>query len=191
MGPGGCSGLAPPLLLPVEGLQGACPQLKVLRLLNVTLDPRPCRQPPAGATSPGASAGFPQLVELSLASPEGGSGIGDLLLQRLLHRSPGLRLLDLRGCARVTPRGLLDLPCLELERLYLGLPCGSERVPRLAEGSAALARKWRRSLQELDLAGRHFEPGDLAQAMAAFSRDAPLRSLNLAGTKVTAEGLRL
>ncbi|XP_054023511.1 F-box/LRR-repeat protein 6 [Dryobates pubescens] len=193
MGPGGCSGLAPPLLLPVEGLQGACPQLKVLRLLNVTLDPRPCRQPPAGAACPGggvASAGFPQLVELSLASPEGGSGIGDLLLQRLLHRSPGLRLLDLRGCARVTPRGLLDLPCHELERLYLGLPCGSERVPRLAEGSAALARKWRRSLQELDLAGRHFEPGDLAQAMATFSRDAPLRSLDLAGTKVTAEGLR-
>ncbi|XP_054241400.1 F-box/LRR-repeat protein 6 [Indicator indicator] len=192
-GPGGCSGLGPPLLLPVEGLQGACPQLKVLRLLNVTLDPRPCRQPPAGVTCPGGgggtSDGFPQLLELSLASPGGGSGVGDLLLRRLLHRSPRLRLLDLRGCARVTPRGLLDLPCHELESLYLGLPCGSERVPRLAEGSAALARKWRRSLQELDLAGRHFEPGDLAQAMATFSHDAPLRSLNLAGTKITAEGL--
>ncbi|XP_064010541.1 F-box/LRR-repeat protein 6 isoform X2 [Pogoniulus pusillus] len=195
-GPGGSSGLGPPLLLPVEGLQGACPQLKVLRLLNVTLDPRPCRQPPSvvttssgGGGAGGISGGFPQLLELSLASPGGGSGVGDLLLWRLLHRSPQLRLLDLRGCARVTPQGLLDLPCHELERLYLGLPCGSERVPRLAEGSAGLARKWRRSLQELDLAGRDFEPGDLAQAMATFSHNAPLRSLNLAGTKVTAEAL--
>nr|XP_021150680.1 F-box/LRR-repeat protein 6 isoform X2 [Columba livia] len=76
-----------------------------------------------------------------------------------------------------------------LEQLYLGLPCGTEQLPRVTSGSAALTWRWRRSLRELDLAGRSFTEQDLAGAMAAFPPGAPLRSLNLAGTRITAGAL--
>ncbi|XP_069636329.1 F-box/LRR-repeat protein 6 isoform X4 [Haliaeetus albicilla] len=169
-------GTGPPLPLPVERLQAACPHLQVLRLLNLSWTARGSRR----ADPPG----FPRLEELSLAGA-GGVGVGDEVLRRLLRASGRLRLLDLRGCTRVTPRALLELPCDDLEQLYLGLPCGAEELPRLTEGSAELAWKWRRSLRELDLAGRSFGQQDLARAMAAFGPGSPLRSLNLAGTKVT------
>ncbi|KAM9258933.1 F-box/LRR-repeat protein 6, partial [Morus bassanus] len=182
---GALGGSSPPLALPVEGLQAACPNLQVLRLLNLSWVPRQCR--PA---APPAPPGFPRLEELSLAGAGGcGAGPGDAALGRLLRTSGRLRLLDLRGCARVTPRALLGLPCADLEQLYLGLPCGAEELPRHTEGSAGLAWKWRRSLRELDLAGRSFGQRDLARAMAAFGPASPLRSLNLAGTKVTPDAL--
>lgn len=50
------------------------------------------------------------MEELSLAGA-GGVGVGDEVLRRLLRASGRLRLLDLRGCTRVTPRALLELPC--------------------------------------------------------------------------------
>ncbi|XP_074880553.1 F-box/LRR-repeat protein 6 isoform X2 [Buteo buteo] len=168
-------GTGPPLPLPVERLQAACPHLQVLRLLNLSWTARGSRR----ADPPG----FPRLEELSLAGA-GGVGVGDEVLRRLLRASGRLRLLDLRGCTRVTPRALLELPCDDLEQLYLGLPCGAEELPRLTEGSAELVWKWRRSLRELDLSGRSFGQQDLARAMAAFGPGSPLRSLNLAGTKV-------
>ncbi|XP_069636328.1 F-box/LRR-repeat protein 6 isoform X3 [Haliaeetus albicilla] len=169
---------------PLACLPPRCPRLhrlelrhcQVLRLLNLSWTARGSRR----ADPPG----FPRLEELSLAGA-GGVGVGDEVLRRLLRASGRLRLLDLRGCTRVTPRALLELPCDDLEQLYLGLPCGAEELPRLTEGSAELAWKWRRSLRELDLAGRSFGQQDLARAMAAFGPGSPLRSLNLAGTKVT------
>ncbi|XP_065484056.1 F-box/LRR-repeat protein 6 [Caloenas nicobarica] len=178
----GLGGSGPPLPLPVETLQEACPSLQVLRLLNLRWAPRAA--PPRGTGPPG----FVWLRELSLAGA-GDPGGGDALLQRLLRHSGRLTLLDLRGCARVTPPALLELPCHALEQLYLGLPCGTEQLPRVTTGSAALTRRWRWSLRELDLAGRSFTEQDLAGAMAAFPPGAPLRSLNLAGTKVTAGAL--
>ncbi|XP_071659828.1 F-box/LRR-repeat protein 6 [Patagioenas fasciata] len=178
----GLGGSGPPLPLPVESLQGACPSLQVLRLLNLRWAPR--APPPPGSAPPG----FVWLRELSLAGAADPGG-GDALLRRLLRRSGRLALLDLRGCARVTPRLLLELPCHALEQLYLGLPCGTEQLPRVTSSSAALTWHWRRSLRELDLSGRSFTEQDLAGAMAAFPPGAPLRSLNLAGTRVTAGAL--
>ncbi|XP_074880554.1 F-box/LRR-repeat protein 6 isoform X3 [Buteo buteo] len=168
---------------PLASLPPRCPRLhrlelrhcQVLRLLNLSWTARGSRR----ADPPG----FPRLEELSLAGA-GGVGVGDEVLRRLLRASGRLRLLDLRGCTRVTPRALLELPCDDLEQLYLGLPCGAEELPRLTEGSAELVWKWRRSLRELDLSGRSFGQQDLARAMAAFGPGSPLRSLNLAGTKV-------
>lgn len=177
-------GSGPPLVLPVERLQEACGELEVLRLLDLSWAP-PCGAPPA------PPRGFAALRELSLSGsgPGTGCGVTDRLLRRLLRAAPALRRLDLRGCARVTPPALLQLPCHELELLWLGLPGGTEQLPRLTHGSAALARRWRRSLRDLDLSGRSFEEQDLAQAMAAFGPAAPLRALNLAGTRVTAGAL--
>ncbi|KAJ7338254.1 hypothetical protein JRQ81_010986 [Phrynocephalus forsythii] len=170
--------------LSVEQLQAACPQLQVLRLLNVAcyVKPTPRSAPP--------SPGFPQLEELCLATTAL-SLVDDHMLERLLHTSNRLRVLDLRGCSCVTPKGLELLPCPDLERLYLGLYTGLSPLRLPINGSPLITCKWSHSLRELDLAGHNFGEKDLHQAMAAFTRhegaggEPVLRSLNLTGTKVT------
>ncbi|XP_057388037.1 F-box/LRR-repeat protein 6 isoform X4 [Balaenoptera acutorostrata] len=172
-----------PLQLPVEALQKGCPQLQVLRLLNLTWLPKPSGR----AMTPGP--GFPRLEELCLASSTC-NFVSNEVLDRLLHGSPHLRLLDLRGCARITPAGLHDLPCQELEQLHLGLYGMSDRLTLAKEGSLLLTQKWCHTLQELDLSGQGFSEKDLEQALAAFSgtpggSHLALCSLNLRGTRVT------
>ncbi|XP_072806109.1 F-box/LRR-repeat protein 6 isoform X3 [Vicugna pacos] len=172
-----------PLQLPVEALQKGCPQLQVLRLLNLMWLPRPSGR----AATPGP--GFPSLEELCLASSTC-NFVSNEVLDRLLHGSPNLRLLDLRGCARITPAGLHDLPCQELEQLHLGLYGMSDRLTLAKEGSPLLTQKWCHTLRELDLSGQGFSEKDLEQALAAFSgtpegSHPALCSLNLRGTQVT------
>ncbi|KAM5281685.1 F-box/LRR-repeat protein 6 isoform 2-T2 [Ctenodactylus gundi] len=172
-----------PLQLPVEALQKGCPQLQVLRLLNLMWLPKPSGR----GVTPGP--GFPSLEELCLAS-SACNFVSNEVVGRLLHGSPSLRLLDLRGCARVTPAGLQDLPCQELEQLHLGLYGMSDRLSLVKEGSSLLTWKWHHTLRELDLSGQGFSERDLEQALAVFSgmpRGAhpALCSLNLRGTRVT------
>ncbi|XP_054840437.1 F-box/LRR-repeat protein 6 isoform X2 [Eublepharis macularius] len=168
---------------PVEKLQAACPHLQVLRLLNVVWSPKPSCRSALG------SPGFPELAELCLATTSY-SFVDDNTLQRILWASGQLRMLDLRGCFRVTPKALQLLPCPDLEQLYLGLYCSASHIRLPLEGSPLITRKWSRSLRELDLAGQSFSESDLQQAMAAFAREESqsggpvLRSLNLTGTKV-------
>ncbi|XP_067416246.1 F-box/LRR-repeat protein 6 [Emydura macquarii macquarii] len=167
--------------LSVEQLQMACQQLQVLRLLNVIWSPKP--SPRSAPTS----LGFPQLEELCLATTSY-SFVSDSILQKILQASTKLRVLDLRGCFRVTPKGLQELPCPDLEQLYLGLYCSANHLLLPAEGSRLLTWKWHHSLQELDLAGQNFSERDLEHAMAAFGQGSgrpALRSLSLTGTKVT------
>ncbi|XP_037348330.1 LOW QUALITY PROTEIN: F-box/LRR-repeat protein 6 [Talpa occidentalis] len=178
----GISGHSTPLQLPVEALQKGCPQLQVLRLLNLMWLPKP---PGRGALGPG----FPGLEELCLASSSC-SVVSNEVLARLLHSSPRLRLLDLRGCTRVTPAGLHDLPCQELEQLHLGLYGASDGLSLAKEGSPLLTHRWCHSLRELDLSGQGFSEKDLEQALAAFSGTTggahpALCSLSLRGTRVT------
>ncbi|XP_025843392.2 F-box/LRR-repeat protein 6 isoform X2 [Vulpes vulpes] len=172
-----------PLQLPVEGLQKGCPQLQVLRLLNLMWLPKPSGR----VVTPGP--GFPSLEELCLAGSTC-NFVSNEALGRLLHGSPNLRLLDLRGCARITPAGLHDLPCQELEQLHLGLYGTSDRLTLAKEGSHLLTQKWRHTLRELDLSGQGFSEKDLEQALAAFSATPggshpALCSVNLRGTRVT------
>ncbi|XP_030159469.1 F-box/LRR-repeat protein 6 isoform X1 [Lynx canadensis] len=197
-----------PLQLPVEALQKGCPQLQVLRLLNLTWLPKPSGR----VVTPGP--GFPSLEELCLAGSSC-NFVSNEALGRLLHDSPNLRLLDLRGCARITPGGLHDLPCQgqlslgrrgvgtlahptahagssppDLEQLHLGLYGTSDRLTLAKEGSHLLTRKWCHALRELDLSGQGFSEKDLEQALAAFSvtpgaSHPALCSLNLRGTRVT------
>ncbi|XP_074841655.1 F-box/LRR-repeat protein 6 [Carettochelys insculpta] len=169
------------LQLSIEQLQAACQELQVLRLLNVIWSPKP--SPRCAPTS----LGFPQLEELCLATTSY-SFVTNSILQKILHVSTRLRVLDLRGCCRVTPRGLQELPCPDLEQLYLGLYCSTNHLVLPSEGSYLLTWKWQHSLQELDLARQSFSERDLEHAMAAFrqgSSRAVLRSLSLIGTKVT------
>nr|XP_528267.1 F-box/LRR-repeat protein 6 isoform X1 [Pan troglodytes] len=172
-----------PLQLPVEALQKGCPQLQVLRLLNLMWLPKPLGR----GVAPGP--GFPSLEELCLASSTC-NFVSNEVLGRLLHGSPNLRLLDLRGCARITPAGLQDLPCRELEQLHLGLYGTSDRLTLAKEGSPFLTQKWCHTLRELDLSGQGFSEKDLEQALAAFlstpgGSHPALCSLNLRGTRVT------
>nr|XP_054355265.1 F-box/LRR-repeat protein 6 isoform X4 [Pongo pygmaeus] len=167
-------------------LGSCCPQLQVLevlRLLNLMWLPKP----PGRGAAPGP--GFPSLEELCLASSTC-NFVSNEVLGRLLHGSPNLRLLDLRGCARITPAGLQDLPCRELEQLHLGLYGTSDRLTLAKEGSPLLTQKWCHTLRELDLSGQWFSEKDLEQALAAFlstpgSSHPALCSLNLRGTRVT------
>nr|XP_034980507.1 F-box/LRR-repeat protein 6 isoform X1 [Zootoca vivipara]XP_034980508.1 F-box/LRR-repeat protein 6 isoform X1 [Zootoca vivipara] len=167
---------------PIEQLQVACPQLQVLRLLNLICYPKPI--PRSAPTSPG----FPQLQELCLATTSF-TFVDDSVLKRILCTSSRLRVLDLRGCFHVTPKGLELLPCPDLEQLYLGLYSASHLHLPL-QGSPLITWKWNHSLRELDLTGQSFSEDDLEQAMAAFTRgestrgEPALRSLNLTGTKV-------
>ncbi|KAM6171748.1 F-box/LRR-repeat protein 6 [Erethizon dorsatum] len=172
-----------PLQLPVEALQKGCPQLQVLRLLNLMWLPKPSGQVVA------LGPGFPSLEELCLASSTC-SFVSNEVLGRLLHGSPNLRLLDLRGCTRITPAGLHDLPCQELEQLHLGLYGVLDRLTLVKEGSSLLTQKWYHTLRELDLSGQGFSEKDLEQALAAFSgtpggSHPALCSLNLRATRVT------
>lgn len=172
-----------PLQLPVEALQKGCPQLQVLRLLNLMWLPKPSGR----VVTPGP--GFPSLEELCLAGPTC-SFVNDEALGRLLHGSPNLRLLDLRGCARITPAGLCHLSCQELQQLHLGLYGMSDGLTLAKEGSPLLTQKWCHTLRELDLSGQGFSEKDLEQALAAFSSTPghshpALCSLNLRGTRVT------
>ncbi|XP_032171634.1 F-box/LRR-repeat protein 6 isoform X1 [Mustela erminea] len=179
----GISRNSTPLQLPVEALQKGCPQLQVLRLLNLMWLPKPAGR----VAAPGP--GFPSLEELCLAGSTC-NFVSDEALGRLLHGSPSLRLLDLRGCARITPAGLCDLPCQELQQLHLGLYGMSDRLTLAKEGSHLLTHKWCHSLRELDLSGQGFSEKDLEQALAAFSATPggsppALCSVNLRGTRVT------
>uniref|UniRef100_A0ABM5GDG8 F-box/LRR-repeat protein 6-like n=1 Tax=Pogona vitticeps TaxID=103695 RepID=A0ABM5GDG8_9SAUR len=173
-----------PFQLPIEQLQAACPQLQVLRLLNVT-----CYVKPAAGSAP-PPPGFPQLEELCLATTAF-SFVDNNMLERILCASSRLRVLDLRGCFRVTPKGLELLPCSDLEQLYLGLYGSISHLRLPLEGSPLITWKWDHSLRELDLAGQSFSEQDLDRAMAAFARqeraggEPALHSLNLTGTKIT------
>ncbi|XP_035286466.1 F-box/LRR-repeat protein 6 [Anguilla anguilla] len=170
----------------IQALQSGCPKLQVFRMLNVTAMPKTARRGPCSAS------GFPLLEELCIASSSM-SFIMDQDLITLLHGSPRLRVLDLRGCARITAMALSTLPCQELECLFWGLYSSSNSMTSSKKGIHLLTEKWSHTLQELDLSSQPFSEQDLEVAMGnlAHSTGADgLRSLNLSGTKITSNVLR-
>lgn len=71
-----------------------------------------------------AAPGFPMLEELSLAGLEEDQtttsrSVDDDCIQRLLKCSTKLRLLDVRGCSKLTDSGLVRVPAWDLEHLFL------------------------------------------------------------------------
>lgn len=66
------------------------------------------------------STGFPDLEELSVAVITDESRIiGDEHIQRILKSSSKLKLLDVRGCARLTHESLIRLPAWDIKHLFL------------------------------------------------------------------------
>uniref|UniRef100_A0A8C6S1W9 Uncharacterized protein n=1 Tax=Neogobius melanostomus TaxID=47308 RepID=A0A8C6S1W9_9GOBI len=133
------------------------------------------------------SCGFPLLEELSLATTSY-SFTSDKDLLHILFGSTKLRVLDLRGCSRITPAGLAALPCSDLECLFWGQyftsSVGSSSLPKT--GLHLLTQKWGQTLQQLDIANQLFTEEDLECAISFLSQ-APdtLRSLNLSGTRIS------
>ncbi|XP_072226862.1 F-box/LRR-repeat protein 6 [Leuresthes tenuis] len=171
----------------IQALQRACPKLKTFRMLNVRPLHRSMR---SGADAP---LGFPLLEELCIATTSY-SYMSDKDLLGVLFGSTKLRVLDLRGCSRITPAGLAALPCLELECLFWGQYFTSYMVSSLPKtGLPMVTEKWGHTLQQLDIANQLFTEEDLEVAvsfLAPGAAAATLRTLNLSGTRITPSALR-
>ncbi|XP_061427985.1 F-box/LRR-repeat protein 6 [Lethenteron reissneri] len=175
----------PTLSFPFTRLQNGCPHLQVLRLMNMCITPSGRVQPDQD------TGGFPELQELSLATMDR-SSMADTTLWQLLHRSPRLRLLDLRGCPSITPKCLLQLPCYDLEELYLGLYLGTACEARLKRDVQLVLARWAHSLSALDVNSQPCREAELEEGL--FSLAVPraasrLETLNLAGTVATVAGV--
>ncbi|XP_078123563.1 F-box/LRR-repeat protein 6 [Sander vitreus] len=171
----------------IQALQMACPKLKTFRMLNVRPLHKMMRN---GADS---TLGFPLLEELCIATTSY-SYMTDKDLWDILFGSPRLRVLDLRGCSRITPFGLATLPCLELECLFWGQYFNSNvTLSSPKKGLHMVTQKWSRTLQQLDIANQLFTEEDLEIAMSHLAQATEadtLRSLNLSGTRITPLALR-
>ncbi|XP_072531473.1 F-box/LRR-repeat protein 6 [Salminus brasiliensis] len=176
-----------PLPICIQALQIGCPKLQIFRLMNVSPIPKMIRN------TPSSTPGFPMLEELCIASSSH-SFMTDHDLLNVLHGSPHLRLLDLRGCSRVTATGLYSLPCEDLECLYWGLYFNSNVMVASNKGIHMLTQKWSRTLRELDLTNQPFTEEDMEIAIGHLAHGPQVdafRSLNLSGTKITSSALRL
>ncbi|XP_041932114.1 F-box/LRR-repeat protein 6 [Alosa sapidissima] len=171
----------------IPALQMGCPKLQVFSMMNVMPRAKTTRNVPT------STLGFPMLEELCIATSSV-SFFTDQDLNSLLHGSPRLRVLDLRGCSRVTPTALSALPCEDLECLFWGLYFNSTSVASSKKGLHLLTQKWSRTLRELDITNHAFSEEDLEIAIGNLALGEGvegLRSLNLSGTKVTSQALRL
>lgn len=102
-------------MLHVEKLQEGCQKLKILRIANSHV-----QLSQASLQEQMQSPGFPELEELSVASLADESRLmSDEALQRILKSSTKLKLLDVRGCARLTHDSLIRIPAWDLKHLFL------------------------------------------------------------------------
>ncbi|XP_075168295.1 F-box and leucine-rich repeat protein 6 [Haematobia irritans] len=171
-------------ILHVEKLQQGCPKLKVLRITNshITLST-------ASMQEMMDSPGFPELEELSVAVMDESRVIGDEHIQRILKSSSKLKLLDVRGCARLTHESLIRLPAWDIKHLFLS---GCSVTRDMGSGLELIASKWAHSLIELDLAWANVQqPLDNAlRALADKGAESRLAHLNLCGSSVSEEAVK-
>lgn len=175
-------------LLPLEKLQEGCPKIRVLRVTNSQI-----LLSHASLTAQCASPGFPELEELSLAGIEDdhttSKFIDDNGLERILKTSNRLRLLDVRGCTKITDSGLVRVPAWDLEHLFLST-CYVTRLNH--SGLELIIQKWSHSLIEVDLAwSTATAPLDAAvMTLAEKGEESPLRTLDLRGSSVSLESVK-
>ncbi|XP_055921159.1 F-box/LRR-repeat protein 6 [Eupeodes corollae] len=172
-------------ILHVEKLQHGCQKLKVLRVTNshVTLSQ-------ASIQEAMDSPGFPDLEELSVAALTDESRlISDEHLQRILKSSSKLKLLDVRGCTRLTHESLIRLPAWDIKHLFLS---GCSVTRDVGSGLELIASKWAHSLVEIDLAWANVQqPLDNAlRALAEKGSESPLSHLNLCGSSVSEDAVK-
>ncbi|GFG38847.1 hypothetical protein Cfor_02154, partial [Coptotermes formosanus] len=171
-------------LLHIEKLQEGCQKLRVLRITNSQI-----ALSAATLKEQVASPGFPALEELSVAgnAVDGFCStpvMDDNSVERILKSSHKLKLLDVRGCSRVSDSSLVRVPAWDLEHLFLS-GCYVTRLT--GAGLELIAQKWSHSLIEVDLAwSTATQAVDLAvTALAEQGAVSPLRVLNLCGSSVS------
>ncbi|KAK9874860.1 hypothetical protein WA026_005676 [Henosepilachna vigintioctopunctata] len=176
-------------LLHIEKLQIGCPKLRVLRITNSQI-----WLAPASITDQVQSPGFPQLEELSLAGVEDDKtttsrSADDDAMNRILKCSTKLRLLDIRGCTRLTDSGLVRIPTWDLEHLFLS---GCQITRSQNSGLELIVQKWARSLLEVDLAwSTATESLDAAvTALGQVGPESRLSILNLCGSSVNLDPVK-
>lgn len=179
-------------LLNIEQLQMGCPKLRVLRITNSQI-----YFAPANITERVSSPGFPCLEELSLAGheetkvahPTSSRSADDDTIDRILKTSCKLRLLDIRGCIRLTNSGVVRIPAWDLEHIFLS---GCQITRSDDSGLELIIQKWSHSLVEVDLAwSTATEPLDAAVlALAEKGRESRLKTLNLCGSSVNLEPVK-
>jgi len=173
------------ILIRMEQLQKGCPSLKVLRLTNSDIV-----LAEASFKDQANSPGFAKLEELSIAvDPKKSQGMDNNDLERIVKNSHRLRLLDARGCARISDSGLVRLPAWDLEHLYIS---GSFATKSSADGLELIFRKWTHSLKEVDISWTPSEEGiALALNALADGDPSPLRSLDLSGSSISFQSVQL
>ncbi len=135
------------ILINIEKMQRGCQKLRMLNANHtmLSLSDTPIKEQVH-------SPGFPKLRELHVAVDSRGyfEGLDDSQIERVLKRSEGLRLLDVRGCQHLSDSCLIKLPTWEVERLVLS---GCSAASRSADGVELMVRKWARCLTEVDVSG--------------------------------------
>ena len=133
------------ILINIEKLQKGCPKLTTFRTTNTMLglNETPVREQVA-------SPGFPFLEELTIGVDQRGyfDGMDDSQIERILKKSPKLRLLDIRGCKGISDSTLVRLPCWDIEYLYVA---GCSVTSSSRDGLELLVKKWCKTLIELDI----------------------------------------
>lgn len=179
----------------LENLQKGCSKLRVFRITNSQF-----ALAPVSIKEQVESPGFPNLEELSVACPNGRMdslvtsqpSIDDDAIGRILKTSNKLRLLDVRGCSKITGSSLVRIPAWDLEHLFLS-GCYATRISD--SGLELITQKWGHSLVELDLAwSSATESLDLAVGALAEVPEkgttSPLRILNLCGSSVSLDPVK-
>lgn len=172
-------------ILNIEQLQAGCQKLKVLRITNSHINMNA-----ATLQEQMESPGFPELEELSVASLADESRLfNDEFLQRILKTSTQLKLLDVRGCSRLTHDSLIRLPTWDLKHLFLS---GCSITRDMGSGLELIASKWAHSLIEFDLAWANATKplDDALKALADKGPESPLNHLNLCGSSVSLEAVK-
>ncbi|XP_053689969.1 F-box/LRR-repeat protein 6 [Sabethes cyaneus] len=172
-------------ILNIEQLQHGCRLLKVLRITNSHIN-----LSTATLQEQMESLGFPELEELSVASLADESRLfNDEYLQRILKTSTQLKLLDVRGCSRLTHDSLIRLPTWDLKHLFLS---GCSITRDMGSGLELIASKWAHSLIEFDLAWANATKplDDALKALADKGSESPLNHLNLCGSSVSLEAVK-
>uniref|UniRef100_A0A3P9PJF6 F-box and leucine rich repeat protein 6 n=1 Tax=Poecilia reticulata TaxID=8081 RepID=A0A3P9PJF6_POERE len=161
--------------------------IAIFRMFNIQIQHKAMRK--RGESE----AGFPLLDEFCIANTEY-SYMTDQVLLDVLFGSTRLRVLDLRGSTRITTFGLAQLPCPKLECLFWGQYFTKNiGFTSVKKNLQLLMEKWGPTLQQLDITNQPFTEADLQVALAFLAQVAEadtLLSLNLSGTKITAQALR-
>ncbi|KAJ9600889.1 hypothetical protein L9F63_000932, partial [Diploptera punctata] len=170
----------------IEKLQEGCQKLRVLRITNsqIVLSTASLKEQTMEKVRI-----FYVLKELSVAgfTVDGFCStpiMDDNAVERILKTSHKLRLLDVRGCSRISDSSLVRVPAWDLEHLFLS-GCYVTRLT--GSGLELIAQKWSHSLIEVDLAWSTATQA-LDQAVTALAEraaESPLRILNLCGSSVS------